>query len=127
MKHTLTRTGNRPLSFDGEMLASTNTQTANGAGENRWWDIAIYRTESGKYVLAIGYNTRWQGEHERQDAYICANVNDAAETLRDHPWDHSVAGYARDQAKQAYLMNTLRACWEHGVTMVLSVVEAEEI
>lgn len=127
MKYTLTRTGNRPLSFLGELESSTNTKAESGAGENRWWNIAIYRTESGKYVVYIGYNTRWQGEHERCDVYVCDTAAEAAETLRAHPWEKNITGYTRDQARQANLMGILLSCWEQGVTEVLREIGPEEL
>jgi len=59
---TLTRSGRPPLCFRGELLAQSDGEHDNGKRQNRWHDLAIYRTAAGRYVVALHYRSRREGE-----------------------------------------------------------------
>jgi hypothetical protein len=58
----LRRHGGRPIAFEGQRIAEATSQADSGPGETRWWQLGLYRTTSGAFVLSLGYRTRWQGE-----------------------------------------------------------------
>jgi hypothetical protein len=47
-QHRLQRPGRVDLAFEGELLADA---TSHMAGQQRWQELRLYRTDSGKYVL----------------------------------------------------------------------------
>lgn len=126
--YTLDRTGDRPLQFTGELLAGADTRQHQGAGQNRWWELALYREESGKYVLAIGYRTQWQGEHNGDVAYVADNAAGIVGDARKHLYLDGCSGFPSGHAeRQARLESDLRHCWEEGLTEILSALPPEEI
>lgn len=67
----LKRTGQVPVTFTGELIQEGSSWQSRGDGQNRWHGVAIYRTEkSQRYVLAITFHSRWQGESELHDVLI---------------------------------------------------------
>jgi hypothetical protein len=125
---TLNRTGDRQLQFTGEEIATATTRETEGYCENRWWELTLYRTDSGRLVGSVAYRTSWRGEHDTDTAYVCDTAQELAETLKKHPFDHSVRGFPPNKSdKQARLMASLSACWEHGLTTVLATIEPETI
>lgn len=71
------RDGNRDLLFSGTMLGHADGRTVSGPGQNRWSEVWLYRTDSGKYVWEHKYNSQWEGESGSHTA----NVYDSAEEL----------------------------------------------
>lgn len=61
-RHTFTRTGDLPVSFSGELIARASTFRNQGPGNNRWHDLELYRTDSGRLVARVVYDSSWQGE-----------------------------------------------------------------
>lgn len=59
---TMPRTGDRPLTFAGELIASADGRRQGGKEANRWHELAVYRTARGNWIAAISYRTCWQGE-----------------------------------------------------------------
>ncbi len=64
----LTRTGKPPLAFTGELLAQVSSKQHQGPLQNRWHELAVYRTAGGKFVGAVTFRTVWQGESDRHTA-----------------------------------------------------------
>lgn len=126
--YTLHRTGDRSLTFEGAELASADTRQHQGPCQNRWWEIALYRSESGKYVIATGYRTQWQGEHETDTVHIADTAEAAADLLRGHDYAAGISGFPPGHDdRQARLMQSLRQCWEAGLTEILGALDPEEI
>jgi len=87
LRITLTRTGNRPLVFDGERIAAVSSRDRDA---NRWHDLSLYRTTNGNFVLSIEYGTIWQGEMEHSDAVIVDSADAVAQILRTtDPSEHA--------------------------------------
>lgn len=85
----LTRTGQRPLEFTGEIVAEADSRWSAGRENNRWHELALYKTESGKYVLAVDYQTQWEGEHNHHDAWILDSPVDVESILTSlDPCEH---------------------------------------
>lgn len=66
----LTRTGLPPLAFVGELVAESDSKAHQGPGQNRWHELAVYRTAGGKWVASITFRTVWQGESDRHTAEV---------------------------------------------------------
>lgn len=124
----LQRTGDRTLNFTGESLANASTQQHQGPCENRYWDLELYRTQSGQYVIAICYRTRWQGEHDTDAAIKVAAPADLVAALDEYDWASRIYGYPRGHDdKQAELLRRLGDCWDKAVGELLADVEPEKI
>ena len=80
MKMTVSRTGQRSLSFDGESLAQANSKDHAGKQRNRWHEIGVWQTATGKFVVSVAYHTQWEGEADFDDA-LCFDTKDQVATL----------------------------------------------
>jgi hypothetical protein len=65
----LARSGNRPLSFKGEELATSESSPNNASprwsGETgRWRTLRLFQTEGGTFVFAQTDHTQWAGERD---------------------------------------------------------------
>jgi len=103
---TVLRSGDIPLRFRGERIATASSETVRGQSRNRWHEISVYRTEGGSYVLQIDYVTRWQGEVDINGVWICDDARQVARRLREHDPMAHVIGYppgAAYDAKRARL------------------------
>ena len=80
---TLERTGERNLRFKGKMLGSASSHWINGVEQNRWTEYEIYKTETGKYVVAISSITCWQGEVNSYQVEVCDTPEEVYNCLTD--------------------------------------------
>ena len=127
---TIQRTGQRPLTFDGTLLAEADSQSHDGPLQNRWHEAAVYQTTGGKYVVQICYRTKWQGEHDHDDALAFATKEEAATLLEEYIFPNlGTIGYPAHgsyQDKQARLLAELDAAWKLLVTHLLTSIGATE-
>src|SRR3990167_1105524 len=129
-KIKLPRTGDRPLAFAGEQIAAADSRQPQGPCQNRWYDLALYRTEGGTYVVAIGYRTQWQGELPRDQAHKCSDVAEAVAILRDTIPELPLNGFPPGQQydeRRAHVEGAVRKCYEHAVSELLADVEPEAL
>jgi hypothetical protein len=65
--YTLRRTGQTPLIFEGEEIACIYGRWDDGVEWGRYHNLAVYRTDTGCYVLSIQYRTDCEDEqpHDR--------------------------------------------------------------
>ena len=82
-KHTITRDGDRPIVFTGELIGSGSTHSNQGSNEFRYTDVYIYRTKGGKYVADVQHITRWQGERSTSKAAALNTPAEVVEWLKD--------------------------------------------
>ena len=67
---TLERDNLPDLRFTGHEIARVTSRKVGGPGSNRWTELHLYQTDSGKLVChAIG-KTQWDGETDRYSAYV---------------------------------------------------------
>lgn len=83
------RTGQAPLRIRGELLASNQSSANNARADysgstGRSQEVSVYRTASGKYVVAIHHNTCWQGEHDTDEASVFPSLNQCVAFLGDN-------------------------------------------
>ena len=81
MEIKLTRTDKRPLVFSGREIASETTKTHDS---NRWHNVKIYETNSGKIVVGIARITCWQGERDFYQAEAFASREAAISHIEEH-------------------------------------------
>ena len=98
--YTLKRTGDRPLRFKGTLLSEASTKALDGPANNRWWDLWLYQTIGGQYVLAVKYCTQWQGEYDENIAVVCDTPDDVINELSMiSPESLSIYGTPEQQEK----------------------------
>jgi hypothetical protein len=130
MMITLARSGDRPLEFSGEEIAATDSRQQQGPCQTRWYELALYRTDGGKHVVAINYRTQWQGELARDEAHVCESLAEAVEVLRSTIPElpmHAFPPGARFDEKRAHTEGAVRACYESAISVLLENVEPERI
>lgn len=129
MLYTLTRTGRAPLAFDGETLADASSKWTNGRENNRWHEVAVYRTVGGRYVVAVTYQTQWQGEQDYHWVVEASEPSEVSATLAEFgdQITEPVKGYPVGSAyaeRQARLMSDLRQRYDSLVSEVLGADKA---
>ncbi len=75
------RDGQRDLKFTGEIIGAASSRWLAGKEQNRWTEVKIYKTQSGKFVVETINYTQWQGELNNYRAEICDNPLQAMEEL----------------------------------------------
>ena len=129
-KFTLPRTGDRALSFTGERLATADTRTREGFGQSRWHELALYRTEGGRYVVALGYRTQWQGELPVDWAWTAADEAEAVRYLREHDPMTGVMGFPpgrQYEERQERLQADLHLRYDTAVSEILEAIGPEGV
>lgn len=95
------RTGDRDLVFSGVLLADLSSR--DHAGQTRWTEIRVYRTDAGKYVTEqIGRSTV-RGEIDRRDVKVVDAATEVHVALRrraDNPYLTNLALDALAEAGQ---------------------------
>ncbi len=56
-------TNGAPLEFEGDIAARSEGGGEADRKQSRWYDIVLYRTNDGQYILQVDYHTLWKGEH----------------------------------------------------------------
>lgn len=77
----LTRTGLRPLVFNGNLLSEHTTRDHNST---RWTNVRVFETKTGKIVVGIAYMTCWQGETDRLTADVFTTRADALSRVEEN-------------------------------------------
>lgn len=71
------------IHFIGKCIATAASSDNNASGSSysgqtgRWTELALYKTEYGRYICYKEECTRWQGEGCRSTALVCNSINDA--------------------------------------------------
>lgn len=73
-EYTLPRAGDVPVTFAGELIAEESSFEHQGPSQNRWFDLTLYRTTGGAWVVGINYRTRWQGERDQDAVTVCPDA-----------------------------------------------------
>lgn len=78
--YRIERDGELDLSFDGELLADLSSRDSDE--QDRWTEIRIYRTTTGKYVTEVIGRSVMDGEHDRIDVQVHHRAEDVPDGLR---------------------------------------------
>jgi hypothetical protein len=81
-KYTINRTGLPPIVFTGEQIASADNAIGHNGHANRWVEVKIYRSKSGKYVTSFCAFSQWDGESDHRTAASFATAAEVIEWLR---------------------------------------------
>jgi hypothetical protein len=119
--HLLSRTGQAPLQFEGELLVEHSGHWHHSQEQNRWHEIDVYLTAGNQYVLAITYCSNWQGECGHFQVEHSLHPVELAEVLRCYDPTRHFLGYDADGTRKAHL----RRRWEAGITAVFAALPAE--
>lgn len=87
---TVPRSGQRPLRFKGERIASSDTSSHD---DDRWTESTVFRLpmrgnfhhETRGYVLAVSHMTRWDGERDQHDAHVVDTLGQLAALIEELP------------------------------------------
>lgn len=128
-KITLSRSGDRPVTFDGELISRQSTHHYDGPCNQRWHNLALYRTDKGKYVLHIDYTTCWQGEYGRSQASVHDDIESVAEELRmaayePPPLTGFPVGPQYDDKRQR-VVEVMKLAWDEAVSGLLESLPEE--
>lgn len=127
--HTITRTGSRPLEFDGDLIHQDDTRATDGPGNSRWWSLALYRLADGRHVIHLEYQTQWESEQGISLAWPVADAALVITFLETHNPLDPVRGYPPtpgNRGKQEHLEATIRGAFDQLVSRTaaaLGVVE----
>ncbi|MCL4473881.1 MAG: hypothetical protein M1455_08090 [Actinobacteria bacterium] len=102
-KYRVRRDGKKDLSFTGINIAEASDHEHQGPQNTRWSEIEIYKTDSGKYVVAQVYRTRWQGEEDSHRAEVCESPADVLELLswEDEDGNNGISNMAKEALETA--------------------------
>lgn len=121
------RTGQRPLAFNGTLLASASSRNYAGKERNRWHEIQVHRTDSNKLVVAVCYRTQWKGEADYDDAVVFDSLEPVAKFLENYVSPNlSHIGYpARPEfsERQARLLADVMEGFQHAAGAVLDQLD----
>lgn len=131
-EYTLRRSGLTPISFVGILLkqASGLDGWDNPKRQpTRFYHLAVYHTDSGKYVVQIEYTTNFRSEKGHSEVMILDNATKVAHELIEHdPLDY-VAGWPPFPAyedRQERLLDDLERQYDSLVSKVLDLPEFAE-
>lgn len=131
--HTIPRTGNAPLKFDGELVAMSVPAAElekKGKDAKRWHELSLFRTSTGKYVLVISYRVEWKGEFDHYYAEVIPDIQSTIRAIQVYDPVAHVIGYPPGQQyaeKQARLLTELRQRFATQVSELLGRDEFAEV
>lgn len=90
-RFVLKRSGKPPLVFRGTLLVDLSGPTNTKDRRTRWHDLRLYRTETGRYVIEICFQTSWPRETGLYQAHLLENLTAVKESLLAYdPLQHRV-------------------------------------
>ena len=123
--YVLKRSGSRPLKFSGRLISSVEGRFSAGKEQTRYFDLSLYRTADGKFVVQVEYTTCWQDEQCRS---YCDTGEDGGvlEMLLWEAWEECIGGSRFTSSPDK--IDTLRGRYKNAISELLSHEEfAEQI
>ena len=80
----LPRTGDVPIGFYGELVASRSGKQLWGREQYSWYEISVYRTISSKFVISIAYRVSEGGYQNHDDVLVAEDPTDVIKRLREY-------------------------------------------
>lgn len=81
MDFNIERQTDVPLIFSGRKLADQTSREPTGDRSQRWQEIRIYRTDSGKYVTEVVGQSTLPGERVFRTVTVCNEASEVREAL----------------------------------------------
>lgn len=88
--------GDKTVTFVGEELGAADSRAP---GKDRWFELHLYRTEGGNYVVAGAGRTKVRGEDDRCWVKVSESAIGAVESL--HQVDDDDVRYLTRVAREA--------------------------
>lgn len=129
MSYRVLRDGDAPLVFEGEQLAAETGPIENGIEHARWYNLAVYRTDAGQYVLAREFRTVWQGEFSAHEGWVYATLDEVRDQLRHIALPPTRIGFPEGERwneRQTRVIATLTALYHQRVSALLDACGIEE-
>lgn len=98
--YIIKRDGQLPLRFKGILIVETANRHHSGDRANRWLELTLYRTDSGKWVIAAVRRTCWDGERDRHGACVCISAQGVVDWLRSDG-DGTIGDLSNELLKRA--------------------------
>lgn len=76
------RNGKEDLVFTGEELVAVDDREWMGIAPN-WWELRLYRTAVGKYILASTFHLNYPRRGQMHGAVVFSSRSDVGEYLRE--------------------------------------------
>lgn len=129
-KIRIPRSGKAAITFEGELVVGSDGKHCNGKDQNRWHDLALYRTVGGNFVVHVEYVTQWQGEVGWSEAEQ-VSPDKVEEFFRGYDPCKHVQGFPpseKNVERQANLLNWIRTRYDAQVAEILDMCpEADEV
>lgn len=134
--NVLPRTGDRPLAFSGDLIATATTKTHDGPGSTRWWELSLFKPESKqvgsietqRWVLHVAFKTQWQGELYQDSVIVADSADELTREAKAFPFLKSVRGYPKGQdERQNRLVEALTARWNDALSVILGHLGPERL
>ena len=121
---TLQRSGARPLTFKGDVIAEASSLRHDGYCSNRSWDLTLYQAGE-RYVLHIVYHTKWETEEERTHATVADTIEQVEDELRMYfaSFEDDVIGFPPGRQydeKRQMMEKSLRHCLDSAISELLA-------
>jgi hypothetical protein len=123
MEHyTLTRTGQIPLTFQGEKIACVYGHWHYGIHWGTYHNLVVYRTEDYRYVLSIQYRTSSATIHEIEQPHDYAMIIDDTKALTEELGRYDPLAYLLHRPHPEEDDNHLRRRYQEQVDHLLELV-----
>jgi hypothetical protein len=135
-RFTIARDGQRPATFEGEILAESRGSRVGGQDANRYYNLTVYQSTTASVLVHWQYVTHWQGETGQSQLSSFPHLQAAIEALEHFDPCAWVIGYkpiltrhpeqAHYQARQAELEARMRRHYAAQVSEVASALGVAE-
>lgn len=119
LHYTIDRTGREPLDFTGDELGTWVTDE----GGKRKHIITLFRTQGGKLVAQVGYETEWPRESNRSSAHYSDDWKDIVAWLSAYKAADDVTGFPAGEQFRANEERVKREILEQYQILVSKVCE----
>jgi len=73
----------KDLHFTGRHIAEVSSRWEGGEENHPWYELALYQTAAGKYVLATARFTYREGEKTHNEVWVCATIKEVVDVMLD--------------------------------------------
>jgi hypothetical protein len=122
-RYAVTRTGQRPLLFQGEEIVGVYGEWANGLLWLQYHNLTVYRTADNRYVLSIQYRTGCATIHEIEQPHDYAVMVADTNALRDEVARYDPLAYQLHRPLDGQDHNNLRRRYQEQVQTHLRLVQ----
>lgn len=133
LEHLLKNSGTPPVAFTGNLIAEQSGPWDRGKQITRWIDLKLYRTETGKHVSHITFNSTREGESERQKVFY-GDLPTCVKALQDWKPSEQLPGVGfpnpenkQFKSRQERLMASMDALYADRLSRLLDVLPADQI